>query len=249
MLIMTSCGDAVEEATTTSIPPTGTTAPQVPTTIVSASTTSFGQTTTTSIVTPTTSTTLGGTPVDFGPAQGDRLMVIGVRYDDILNLRAGPGADQPIRAQIPATFANLVATGRTRRLPSSFWTEVGYDGSPGWVNMSYVGYEGDVTDDTSAVVAELGKHPVETTMPDLGELIAALYAATDGPESVIVQVTEPTFGDLAEITYDVVGLGDDAVRGVRIHLFAEETDGGFALKSVEVMAICDRGVDTDRACV
>lgn len=175
-------------------------------------------------------------------------MVIGVRYDDVLNLRAGPGVGQGIVAEIPPTFTDLVALGNTRRLPASFWIEVDHEGTEGWVHMGYVGYEGSVDDQTSFVVSELGEIPVASTMTDLGELVAGVFASEE-PESDIVQVTTVTSGDLTEVTYDVIGLGDDAVRGDRLHIFAEQVSGGFSLKSVELTSICGRGVDTNDLCV
>jgi len=176
-------------------------------------------------------------------------MVIGVRHDDVLNLRAGPGTNQPIRDEIPATFDDLVAEGNTRRVPSSLWIEVDYEGTVGWVSLPFIGYEGGTTDDTSRIISELGETPVEATMTALGKRIAEVYASDDEPESDIVQVTPVSTGDLAEVTYDVVGLGDDAVRGVRVHVFANQVSGGFSLRSVEVTVICGRGVDGDGACV
>lgn len=175
-------------------------------------------------------------------------MVIGVRHDDVLNLRAGPGVGAGILDEIPPTFTDLVALGNTRQLPGSFWIEVDYEGTEGWVHLGFVGYEGVVDDLTSIVVDELGEIPVEATMTELGELVAGVFASED-PQSDIVQVTPVTSGDLAEVTYDVIGLGDDAVRGLRLHVFAEVVDDGFSLKSVEVTTICGRGVDGDELCV
>jgi hypothetical protein len=169
-------------------------------------------------------------------------MVIGVRYDDVLNLRAAPGASQPIRDEIPPTYDDLVALGNTRQLPRSFWIEVDYEGTVGWVHMGFVGYAGQVTDQTSRVVEQLGERPVEPSMTDLAEVVASVFDS-DEPESDIVQVTPVTGGDLTEVTYDVIGLGDDSVRGSRLHIFAEESGSGFTLRSVEMTAICDRGVD------
>jgi hypothetical protein len=175
-------------------------------------------------------------------------MVIGVRHDDVLNLRVGPGVGEAILEEIPPTFSDLVALGNTRQLPDSFWIEVDYEGTEGWVHMSYIGYEGVVDDQTSVVVDELGEIPVEATMTGLAELVAGVFVSEE-PESDVVQVTPVTSGDLAEVTYDVIGLGDDAVRGLRLHIFAEETSDGFSLKSVEVTSICGRGVDADDLCV
>jgi hypothetical protein len=175
-------------------------------------------------------------------------MVIGVRHDDVLNLRAGPGATHPIRDRIPPTYTHLVALGNTWQAPSSIWIEVDHDGTVGWVNVSYLGYEGDVVDETANVIADLGETPTAGTMPALGALVANLYTSGE-PESDVVQVTEATSGDLSEVTYDVVGLGDDSVRGARLHVFAERGSGGFTLKSVEMTIICGRGVDADARCV
>lgn len=175
-------------------------------------------------------------------------MVIGVRHDDVLNLREGPGADQPIVEEIPATFSDLVALGNTRDLDPSFWIEVDYEGTVGWVHMGFIGFEGVVTDETSDVIDELGERPVEPSMTELGELVADVFDSDEEPQSDIVQVTPVTTGDLAEVTYDVIGLGDDAVGGFRLHVFAEETDDGFSLRSVEVTTLCSRGVAEDRLC-
>jgi hypothetical protein len=253
-LVAAACGGdggaattSTTASTTTSVDIATTTTQPTTTTTVEPTTTTTQQTTTTSSAGVTT-TTLAGKPIDFGPAEGDPLMVIGVRHDDVLNLRAGPGVNSPIQDEIPPTFTDVVALGNTRELPSSLWVEVDYEGTDGWVNLRYVGYEGDTTDDTARIIADLGETPVESTMTDLGELVAGVYASDGDPKSVIVQVTPVTTGDLAEVTYDVIGLGDDAVAGVRIHVFAEPVSGGFSLKSVEVTAICGRGVD-DGACV
>ena len=250
-LTVASCGSGDDgEATTTSTLPfsTTTTAPAPTTTDAPATTTTAETETTTTTTALVTTTTLAGKPIDFGPTEGDVLMVAGVRHDDVLNLRSAPGANQPIKAEIPPTFDELVAEGSTRELPSSFWIQVDYDGTVGWVHMSYIGYWGDTTDDTSRIIRDLGETPVEESMTNLGDLIADQYAAAEGPESDIVQVTPVVKGDLAEVTYDVIGLGDDAVRGVRIHVFAEEGPNGFSLKSVEATTICGRGVD-DGTCL
>ncbi len=246
-LLVAACGGDAADTTTTILDTSTTTAAPSTTTTEPTTTTTTAPTTTTTAPQATT-TTLAGEPIDFGPREGDVVMVIGVRHDDVLNLRAGPGADQPIVGEIPPTFTDLVALGNTRDLDPSFWIEVDYEGTTGWVHMGFIGYQGDTTDETSRLISELGERPVERTMTDLGELVAAQYASEDEQGSDIVQVTPVTTGDLAEVTYDVIGLADDAVRGVRIHVFAEQVDGGFSLRNVELTAICGRGVDEDLLC-
>jgi hypothetical protein len=202
-------------------------------------------TTTTSPVNATS--TLAGTPIEFGPAEGDVLMVIGVAHDDVLNLRAGPGVDAGIIDEIPPTYDQLVALGNTRELPR-FWIEVSYEEVIGWVSMAYIGYEGQVIDETASVVDELGGRPTNATMTGLGEEIADVFVTDDEGGSEVVQVTTASQGDLAEITYDVIGLADDAIRGLRLHVFAEQVTDGYRLRNLETTIICGRGVDDDGLC-
>lgn len=242
-LLVAACGSGNGGASTTAPTSTTTSAVSPTTTVARSTTTTALATTTTSPV--TTSSTLAGTPIDFGPAEGDILMVIGVAHDDILNLRVGPGVDARILDEIPPTFDELIAQGNTRELPRSFWIEVEYEDVVGWVNLSYVGYPGTVIDETAHVVDELGGYPTNATMTGLAEEVAAVFAQDDEPGSAVVQVTPVSEGDLAEVTYDVIGLADDSLRGLRLHVFAEEGANGFTLSNLEVLVICGRGVDED----
>lgn len=254
MTLVVACGEdgAVTAPTTTTTTPEQVTT-TAPTTTIPAPTSTTAATSTTATVPETTTpeettTTLAGEPIEFGPVDGDILMVIGVRHDDVLNLRAGPGTGAAILQRIPPTFTDLVALGNTRRLPRSFWIEVDFEGTRGWVNLSYVGYGGVVDDLTSTVVDELGEIPTAPNMVELGELVAGVFVSEE-PESTVVQTTAVSSGDLAEVTFDVIGLGDDALRGLRLHVFAEILDDGFSLKAVEVTSLCGRGVTNDGSCV
>ena len=245
-LVLVACGS--DTATTTT--PTSTTVTSSSTTMPAPTTTAAAQgpTTTAEESTPTSSSGLPGDPIDFGPAAGDTLAVIGVAHDDVLNLRAAPGADQDILAGIPPLYSDLIAGGETRQLPGSMWIAVDYGQESGWVNLRYIGYLGDTSDATAAVVSNLGENPVAQTMLDLGWIVADSLAS-DEPASDLVLTVAPTVGDLGEVTYDVIGLGDDAVRGLRVHVFGQAADGGFSLHAVEVTSLCGRGVDQDRLCV
>jgi len=249
MLILGACGeDAASSTTTTTVVETTTSSLATTTTSMATTTTTTAATTTSAPATTTTagSSELPGEPIDFGPAAGDTLAVIGVAHDDVLNLRAAPGADQVIVEEIPPTYEALTAVGETRQLPGSFWIAVDYQGTEGWVNLRYVGYLGE-TNDTTHIATEEGL-PAAETMLDLGFLMAEAVASVD-PPSEIVLVVAPTVGDLGEVTYDVIGLGDDAVRGLRVHVFGQPIDEAFTLDTVEETALCGRGVDPSGACV
>jgi hypothetical protein len=200
-------------------------------------TTTIGPTTTTASVTTTSAT---GEPIDLGPQPGDVLSVIGVVHNDVLNVREAPGADQPIVAELSPLADDVVALGNARALPESIWFEIEANGVTGWANASFLGYLGQTTDETSALVDQLGELPWAPTMEDLGMVVAgSLHVDTPGG---VYMSAAPTIGDLGEVTFDVVDIQDDAVRGFRVHVFATPDEGGFVLKSVEETVLCGRGV-------
>ncbi len=231
-LLIAACSPGVElESSTSTTTPTSTTVATTSTTTVTA-----------------TTTVLPGEPIDFGPREGDLLAVIGVAHDDTLNLRAAPGATQTILDTIAPTYDGLVAHGETRDLINAFWIKVSYADIVGWVHMGFIAYLGHTDDVTSTIVADLGEIPTADSMRELG-LIVAETMISDEPPSEIVLVVDETDGDLGEVTYDIIGLGDDAVRGLRLHVLGEPINNEFSLKSVELTTLCGRGVTEDGLCV
>lgn len=190
-----------------------------------------------------------GEPFDRAVADAD-YTVVGVAHDDVLNVRAAPGVEAPIVTELPPT-GSATATGRARLLEGSGgWYELEGGGITGWANARYLALPGQVTDVTSEVVeARGGDLPQAETMLDLGEAVAATRASEE-PASDVVMTVAPTVGDLGEVTLDVIGLGDDAIHGERLHVFGTPTEGGegFVLKSVEMTLLCGRGV-SDGLCV
>lgn len=239
VLVLAACGQTEPVATTfttSTVQPESTSAEPIAST-----------TTTTRPPTTTTSSTIPGEVIEIGPAEGDVLMVIGVRHDDVLNLRTFPGPGYDIVGTMPPDFMNLIARGETRQIPGALWVAVTADDTDGWVNLTYIGYEGPTDDLTSQVVSNLGEYPTADTMTELGLIVAESMASTD-PASDIVVVVAEAVGDLGEVTYDIIGLGDDAVRGLRAHVFGQSVSDGFSLKSVEVTTICARGITPDGLC-
>lgn len=186
---------------------------------------------------------LPGQSIDLFVEEGDELAVIGVADDDELNLRAKPGTDQDVLAALSPTADGLEASGRARQLPSSIWFEVSVGGQTGWVSSAFVSYLGLVDDATAEYLDLVGEAPSAETMTALGAAVAQEFASDD-PPSTIVQTVAPTVGDLGEVTYDVVGIGDDAVRGFRLHIFAfvDEGDEAFTLRTIERTTLCTRGL-------
>lgn len=239
LLLASSCGDDDEAADETTTTEESATTSSTATT--SSSTTSTSATTSQTSGTTTTESTLPGEPFDGFPQDGDMLGVMGVAHDDVLNVRAVPGAGTEIVATAGPTADDVEATGEARLLPTTIWYQVRVGGVTGWVNSSFVGFV-DGTDDATAEFLGGSAPPETETMVELGELVADGFASTD-PPSTIVQSVAPTVGDLGEITYDVIGLGDDAVAGYRLHVFGtpSESGEGFVLKTIERTTFCSRG--------
>ena len=177
------------------------------------------------------------------------MAVVGVEFDDVLNVRAGPGTNFEIIATLPPE-GTMLSAGEARLLPQSIWYRVSTGSTTGWVSSSFTGQLGLVDDVTSQIVANLGEIPVADTMLELGRIAADARASIEPPSRITVTVA-PTVGDLGEVTYDVVGIGDDAVLGERLHVFGQSEDGGatWSLKSVEAQVLCGRGVTSDGLCV
>jgi hypothetical protein len=255
VVLVFGCGSGAESAG-----PTVTVGPGS-TTSALGSTTSSGSIST--IATPSspgddapTSTSIRGEPFERGPMPGARLGVMGVAYNDVLHLRRLPGPTQAVVADLEPTTDGLVATGQAWIVVgSAIWYEVTVNGVTGWAKARYLMYPGTTDDLTAAVIAALGSTPKAETMVDLGALVATTLAGDPDPDggAEIPRITltvAPTFGDLEEITYDVVGQPDDSVAGFRVHVFGTPSDSGegFILRSAEATIFCWRGV-TGELCV
>ncbi|MDH3302832.1 MAG: SH3 domain-containing protein [Acidimicrobiia bacterium] len=244
-LFTPACGDDTTETsdtTTASVDGSVDSTDTTDTTGQSSTTTTTATTATTQ--SSTTTTGLPGQPFEGFAKDGDVLAVVGVAHDDKLNIREGPGTDQALLTRVGPLEDSLTATGRARALSRSIWYEVSTDdGITGWANSSFLAFMGGV-DDATAAFLDGGTPPVTETMQQMGELVAAGFTSTE-PGSRVVQSVAPTAGDLYEITYDVIGIGDDAVAGYRLHIFAMsngDSDEGFTLKTIERTTFCMRGL-------
>jgi hypothetical protein len=195
---------------------------------------------------------LPGERVEIYPYRGARLSVVGVAGDDTLSVRSGPGTDFEVVFDLHPLAMNVTATGHNRSVGggSGFWSEIIVDGRTGWANSAFLLQSGAVTDITAALFPDPAGRPTAASMRELGQGVARLRASEE-PASDIVVVDEPPVGDLGEITVDVIGLGDDAVGGERLKIFAEPGSGGrpFTVRTVEATSLCSRGVTGEGLCV
>ena len=217
---------------------------------------------------------LPGEPYEFGPPAGAGLAVVGVSHDSVLNVRDVPAGEivarldnvmnvgsepvvyvrRPDSDELIATLdlnRGVIATGNTRKLPTTVWHEIGMGDAVGWASSAFLSPLGATTDATAEIVAILGETPAAATLAGLGRIVAEAVASDEPPSRVVVSGA-PVIGDLGEVTVDVLGRPDDAVRGFRLHIFAQQDSDSdlFTLKTVESTTICDshRGVSEEGLC-
>jgi hypothetical protein len=164
----------------------------------------------------------------------------------VLNLRAGPGVDFDVVAELAPLEADVIATGRSRLIDdmSSIWVEAEVDGVTGWANSRFLALLGGVDDITS----QLGTPAGGSELVDVAEAVARQWAGEAEDYITVTVVDGPRHGDLGEITVDVLGMGDDSVLGARLHIFASPDGGRFTARTVEATMLCARGVD-DGLCI
>jgi hypothetical protein len=184
--------------------------------------------------------TPAGQPVDGLVENGDVLSVFGVAHDDTLNIRARPGTDQVVVAELAPTD-QVVATGEAWDLGNSTWYEV--ETGPGWVNSEFVAFAVELSfriwrewNLSAESLAELGQLVVDRIVSELVNVDSGRHA----PSRTVVSVA-PTENSIG---YDIVGFGDDAVPGARIYVLAERNDtGDYVNGRVETTAFCAYGVE------
>ena len=225
---------------------------------------------------------LPGDPYEFGPLSGAGLAVVGVSFDSGLNVRDVPngeiiarldnvmdGVRDPVLlvrgADSDEIVARLdlnqgvVATGNTRKLPTTIWHELRVGDIVGWASSAYLAPLGSSRDATAEVVEALGGTPTADTLRDLGLQVSEVFASSGEVQSRIAVSSQPgVFEAVGDITLDVLGLPDDSVRGYRINVTADagaddwmqDDPGPFTLRSVSATPICDshRGVSEEGLC-
>lgn len=208
----------------------------------------------------TTANNFGGQPYDIGPAAGQPVVVVGVRYDDVLNLRDAPNAGATIvgTAAPLSQSPTLLSAGSGLLFTDSAWWAIAADGTPAWVNTTFIGGLGTTQDIFGQMYG--GIVPDEAaTIQALAEVIGEKRA--DGPVPLVVLVTEPEADDAigGRVLFDVIGLGDDAVKGERIEMQFEfvwdnpvadnRAIVGHRVVALSSTAICARGLADAGLCL
>lgn len=227
-----------------------------------------------------TTVPLPGEASDFGPTEGAALAVVGVNHDDVLNVRDVPAGEiiatlsllnpyvgllevrEAPSGEILATpdswAGAIVATGRTRTLPTTTWHELRVAGLTGWSSAAYLAQLGATDDMTAHIIEALGETPRADTLLDLGFIVADTVTSEEPPSRIVVSVEPFVFEAIGEMTVDVLHIGDDSVFGFRLDIFADagedwmsDNPGPFTLRAVARTVLCytSRGVTEDGLCL
>ncbi|MEW6717906.1 MAG: hypothetical protein AB1345_10440 [Chloroflexota bacterium] len=86
-----------------------------------------------------TPTSLVALPPTVSIGQPERYAVILVKQDDVLNVRRGPGVDNPIVDRLDPLTRDIVQTGRREQMDDSLWVKIHIpSGGTGWVNAFFL---------------------------------------------------------------------------------------------------------------
>lgn len=237
----------VAPAVTPAPDPTTTSTEPTPGEVSSAPTMTTTRTITSSVTETIAGDELPGVPVQVY-APGAALPVVGVEFDDVLNIRSLPGTDGDVVGGVDPT-GEVTATGGARDVDGSRWVEVTVDTTTGWVSARFLASgTGPVEDRTALAIERHAGVPTATSMPELAQVVADALAP-DGVTPQVSTAVAATSGDLDEITVDSLGLEDDSILGYRLHVFAIEDSGVYSLRTVEATTLCARGVTPDGLCV
>lgn len=194
---------------------------------------------------------LPGEKVKTAVSKGEVLVVMGVAFDQTLDLRVSPEPAAAIAGAVEP-LSDVTATGASRRVDDTgVWHEVRAGDMTGWVPAGSLAWRGETVDETSAMVRALNRRPTGEDMLDLGRKIARASSFNDPASGSQVSVaSRPTDGDPGQVTLDITGVPDDSIIGVRLNVFGvPNDDGGYTVKSVELTYLCGRGVDRRGFCV
>ncbi len=281
LLLVTACGapadDSVRSPAQTQVDVTTTVAAEdsasSTTTIpveatVSTTLTTTGTRTTAAVgVAESTATTLPGTPFDhIYISAGSVLGVVGIAFDDTLSVHSLPGSDQPVIGTLPPLSRDVVASGRAQLLgPGKVYLEVTAGGITGWVHSRHVLFIAGPQDFTAMVLSAFGSTPRAPSMLELGRTVVdALGPPPDAPSRILVVVSAPTDGSIAEVTFDEFfgeEFGDDSIAGDRYRVVGRQVPEGdlpvtglvstivYELVRVEWTGLCWRGAAPEGLCV
>ncbi|KAA0236459.1 MAG: hypothetical protein JJLCMIEE_00246 [Acidimicrobiales bacterium] len=159
---------------------------------------------------PGTSSTVEAAPetteaVSQDPGQPGQWVVTGVAASEGLNVRAGPGTEAEVVAQLEPFSRDVMGTGKTQDVAGVLWQEIEVEGGTGWVSSEFLApftpcespaapasateasragfdFDGDGKDDTLLVYTSGDGWHLRADLADGGSVHALLGSASEVPK-------------------------------------------------------------------
>ncbi len=198
-----------------------------------------------------------GEALDYGPAFGTPLVVVGVAYDDVLNFRIAPSPNAQIVESHAPLHADLdmYALGEAWAAPTGVWWKVSVGGDEAWANQRYLGTlaaERDLFDAAAEYLQILMFEDTESA----ALAVAEAFGTTEPQSRIEFAAPALNFDDgVGVATIDVLDIGDDSVKGwrlgIQVEIVWDEESGEpgaqdvafVVLTAVDGSPICGRGSD------
>jgi hypothetical protein len=176
------------------------------------------------------------------------LAVVRVAPEDVLHLRAKPGAHERVSARLPYDARGLRATGRVCSVGDTQWFQVAAGDARGFANGSYLMPATAPADETERLQALLGDDSRFGSADALSHALAAAlerqFAAQTEPR-VQAKVIGGVSFDRPALIY-VCCFADDSVRGEQVVLEFGQGKGYVTLRRARVSRLCSRGTSGER---
>lgn len=199
--------------------------------------------------TPRPAPTVAGQVIEVDePEVAAETVFVGISIDDVVEVRALPGLDQPLAGDVsPGTAVEPM--GQVFETEDGLvWWQVRAGTIQGWIQPS-IAYRGPAVDMTDDVLADLDAAVTFGSAEDASAEIAQMMAEAEGASRVVVvNKTEIEGTGSTTITTDLLGLQDDSVLGYRV-IIAAAGSSGWRPASVIRAPLCARGVTPDGLCL
>ena len=159
-------------------------------------------------------TTVPPTAVEPTPPTGPALglfTVVDVASDDVLNVRARPGASEPLVGTIPYYGRDVEVHAGGQQVGESWWVPVRYEGVSGWANSNYLARQvGNVGDATAARAAQIIVALRDRDIQELADLAHPVKGVTFSPYTYVRPLQgAPGEADLVFSATQLRGVWDD----------------------------------------
>ncbi len=216
----------------------------------------------------TESTFPAGKRFDYGPAKNTVMHVVGVRFDDVLNLRKAPGANAELvtsKAPGPLPFPQLLSLGSGWLLDNgaAWWhAEINDPGNARhglhvWAHTNYLKPLAAASNKTNAIVQIIGSD--YSGVENLKQKLLQLRSGDSSSIKIVVSQDEMGLdASGGSVQIELLGYKDDSVYGEIFYFtFTNQWDNskandrkitGQQIGQILVTPVCQRGV-SDGLCL